>query len=99
MEIYKVKDVFDALRQENRLKIFKILVQNSEKGVTPTEISDLMEGMPKNSVSTNLNILFQADLCVFTRCGKQIIYKPKCETIKQIAAFLLKDCCEGGYQC
>lgn len=91
--------IFDALSQENRLKVFKILVKHSKDGITPTEIAEKMGNMPRNTLSFHLNLLSQADLCTFEKSGKQLIYKPTCSTIKQVAEFLLKDCCDGGCKC
>lgn len=92
-------NAFDALSQINRLKIFRILVENSKNGITPTEIAKLMDNMPRNTLSFHLSLLSNAELCTSEKKGKQIIYKPKCDTIKQMAAFLLKDCCDGECKC
>lgn len=99
MKLENVCNAFDALSQVNRLKIFRILVEHHEKGITPTEIADLMGGMPRNTLSFHLSLLTNAELCTTKKNGKQIIYKPKCDKIKQIAAYLLKDCCSGECKC
>ena len=99
MKIDTVCNAFDALSQPNRLKIFRILVEHSKDGITPTEIADLMGGMPRNTLSFHLSLLTAADLCESTKNGKQIIYKPNCDTVKKIAHYLLKDCCEGECKC
>lgn len=91
--------VFDALSQVNRLKIFRILVEHSKEGITPTEIANLMGGMPRNTLSFHLSLLTNAELCTAMKNGKQVIYKPKCDTVKKIAAYLLKDCCDEGCKC
>lgn len=99
MEILEVSLVLNALSQENRLKIFRILVKHSKDGITPTEIAELMGKMPRNTLSFHLSLLVNAGLCIGEKKGKQIIYKPKCEMIKKITAFLLEDCCEGECKC
>lgn len=99
MKIDIVYNAFDALSQPNRLKIFRILVEHSKDGITPTEIAELMGKMPRNTLSFHLSLLSAAGLCNTTKNGKQIIYKPKCDIIKKIAQFLLKDCCEGDCKC
>lgn len=88
-----------ALSHEGRLKIFRILVKNSQNGITPTEISVLMNDMPRNTLSFHLSLLTNANLCTTKKNGKQIIYKPKCDTVKKIVAYLLKDCCGGECKC
>lgn len=99
MKIDTVSNAFDALSQVNRLKIFRILVEHSKDGITPTEIADLMGGMPRNTLSFHLSLLTNAELCTTEKNGKQVIYKPKCDTIKKIVAYLLKDCCDGECKC
>lgn len=99
MKTNQVSVIFNALSQENRLKVFKILVHYSKDGITPTEIAKLMGNMPRNTLSFHLNLLIQSKLCKFTKQGKQIIYKPICSTIKEVANFLIKDCCDGGCKC
>lgn len=99
MKINQISIIFDALSQENRLKVFKILVKYSKNGITPTEISKLMGNMPRNTLSFHLNLLNQANLCVSEKQGKQIIYKPNCSIIKEVANFLIQDCCTGGCKC
>lgn len=90
---------FEALSQESRLKIFRIMVEHSEEGITPTEIIKIMGNIPKNTLSFHLNVLINANLCFFTKQGKSLIYKPNCKLIKKTAHFLLKDCCEGECSC
>lgn len=99
MKIEKVLSVFNVLSQESRLKIFRILVRHSSKGITPTEISKILNDMPRNTLSFHLSLMLQADLCKTVKNGKQIIYKANCATIKTAAHFLLKDCCEGDCKC
>ncbi len=90
---------FEALSQESRLKIFRIMVEHSKDGITPTEIIKIMGNIPKNTLSFHLNVLTNANLCSFEKQGKSLIYKPNCKLIKKAAKFLLKDCCEGECSC
>ncbi|MDD5101667.1 MAG: helix-turn-helix domain-containing protein [Endomicrobiia bacterium] len=99
MKIEKVLSVFNVLSQESRLKIFRILVEHSTGGITPTEISKILNDMPRNTLSFHLSLIAQADLCKTVKQGKQVIYKANCNTIKGVAQFLLKDCCEGACKC
>lgn len=99
METKEIIKIFEALSQENRLQIFRIMVEHSKDGITPTEIIALMGGIPKNTLSFHLNVLMQANLCSFEKQGKSLIYKPSCCAIKGAAHFLLKDCCDGECKC
>ena len=91
--------IFDALSNETHLQIFRILVEHSKDGITPTEISALMNDFPRNTLSFHLSLMATVGLCSFEKQGKQIFYKPNCCLIKQITKFLLTDCCEGGCSC
>lgn len=99
MKTSQVLMVFDALSQETRLAIFRLLVENSKIGMTPTDISLKLNNIPRNTISFHLSLLSKANLCETKRDGKQIIYKPKCKTIESIAEFLLKDCCDKSCSC
>ncbi len=99
MKLDKICNVFDALSNESRLKIFLILVENANTGITPTEISEKLKGMPRNTLSFHLALLTNANLCSSKKEGKQVIYKPNCDAIRIIASFLLKDCCKGTCSC
>ena len=95
----QIATIFDALSNETRLQIFRILVQHSQTGITPTEISKEMDDFPRNTLSFHLSLMTNVGLCSFEKQGKQIFYKPNCKQIKEITKFLLTDCCEGGCLC
>lgn len=88
-----VATVLDALSNETRLQIFLILVKNCRDGIIPTEISRLMNNFPRNTLSFHLSLMVNAGLCESSRKGKEVYYRAKCEVIKEIADFLLSDCC------
>lgn len=91
--------VFDALSNETRLQIFRILVKHSKDGITPTEISQIMGDFPRNTLSFHLSLMTNVGLCSAQKQGKQIFYKPNCQQIREITKFLLTDCCDGGCVC
>lgn len=95
----EIAAVFDALSNETRLQIFRILVEHSHDGITPTEISQLMGDFPRNTLSFHLSLMVNAQLCSAQKLGKQIFYKPNCRLIKEITKFLLTDCCDGECLC
>lgn len=95
----EIAAVFDALSNETRLQIFRILVEHSADGITPTEISQLLGNFPRNTLSFHLSLMMNAELCSAQKLGKQIFYKPNCRLIKEITKFLLTDCCDGGCSC
>lgn len=93
MDIENAAIAFDALSKPVRIRIFQILVEYHETGITPTEISKLMDGMQRNTLSFHLSLLSQAGLCISEKKGKCIIYKPKGCHLRAVADFLIRDCC------
>ncbi len=91
MELQEASMIFNALAQENRLRIYKILVENSLDGICPCEIAQILK-MPRNTLSFHLSLLTQAGLVSKTKNGKMLIYRPNCEKIKETKAFLHNDC-------
>lgn len=99
MKTEQIIMVFDALGNENRLAIFRLLVQNSKNGLNQGELAEKMGNMPRTTLCFHLGLLESAGLCVSQKVGKSVFYKPCCGLIKQIAGFLLADCCEGECKC
>lgn len=95
----KTAALLNALGNETRLRIFRILVQNSRKGITPTDISKTMNNMPRNTLSFHLNLMTSAGLCAAVKNGKQVFYKPNCSVIREMTKCLLADCCGEDFKC
>ena len=95
MDINSAAVAFDALSKPVRIRIFQILAEHYEQGITPTEIARLMDDMPRNTLCVHLSLLADAGLCVFEKQGKCIIYKPKGCHLRAVADFLIKDCCKN----
>ena len=91
MKSKDVINIFNALSQETRLKIFLFMVKNSEKGVCPCKIAEKLK-IPRNTLSFHLALLTRANLCTFVKEGKNLIYKPNCAEIKNVMDYLQKDC-------
>lgn len=88
----QITAVFDALSQTTRLKVFKLLIDNSIEGICPCNIADKLK-IPRNTLSFHLSLLTKVGLCEYKKIGKTLIYKPKCEAIKKISCYLLQNCC------
>lgn len=91
MDIQEAATIFTALSQEVRLKIYKLLVENSLNGICPCDIAAKLD-MPRNTLSFHLSLLTQAGLCLKTKQGKMYVCKPNCQKIKETMEFLHKDC-------
>ncbi len=83
-----------ALAQSTRLNTFRLLVQHEPDGVPAGELARLME-IPQNTMSTHLAILARAGLVRGERQSRSIIYRADLPRLRELALFLVKDCCGG----
>jgi ArsR family transcriptional regulator, arsenate/arsenite/antimonite-responsive transcriptional repressor len=58
------------------------------------ELARLME-VPQNTMSAHLAILARAGLVIGERQSRSIIYRADLSRFREVALFLLKDCCGG----
>lgn len=93
MDVEKIAKICDALSKSVRIEVFRMLVENSKDGVCPCDIATKLD-MPRNTLSFHLSTLVNADLCYFEKDGRNLIYKPNCKIISDLAGFLHKDCCD-----
>lgn len=91
MNIKEAATVFNALSQESRLEIYRVIVKNGENGICPCDIANELK-IPRNTLSFHLSLLQNADLCSYTKQGRMLIYKPNCEKVKKTMEFLHRDC-------
>ncbi len=96
----KIKDVvvaMSALAHENRLAVYRELVQAGTEGVPAGELAERL-GIPANTLSFHLRALSHADL-VFTRHqGRFIYYSANYDQTNALIEFLTDNCC-GGRPC
>lgn len=83
-----------ALAQSTRLDTFRLLVAREPDGVPAGELARLIE-VPQNTMSTHLAILARARLIVGERQSRSVIYRANLERFREVALYLLKDCCGG----
>jgi DNA-binding transcriptional ArsR family regulator len=95
MEPRKVVASLSALAHEGRLAVFRMLVQAGPQGLAAGEIARRLD-TPPNTLSANLNILFNADLVDSRREGRSIIYTARYEHMSTLLEFLMQDCCGGS---
>jgi ArsR family transcriptional regulator len=83
-----------ALAQSTRLDTFRLLVAREPEGVPAGELARLIE-VPQNTMSAHLAILARAGLIDGERQSRSIIYRANLDRVREVALFLLKDCCGG----
>lgn len=94
MEIEQAVQALSALAQPTRLGVFRMLVKAGLNGLPAGAIADAA-GVPGNTMSTHLAVLFRAGLISSRRQSRSIIYSANLESIRDLLSFLVDDCCGG----
>lgn len=94
MESTLAIETFSALAQPTRLAAFRLLVAQEPEGLPAGEIARQL-AVPQNTMSTHLAILARAGLIDAQRVSRTIIYRAQISRIREVAAFLVNDCCGG----
>ena len=84
-----------ALAQENRLKLFRLLVQAGDKGLAAGAIADAL-GVPNSSLSFHLAQLRNAGLILQERQHRSLIYRANYPAMNALVAYLMENCCAGA---
>src|ERR1041385_9149184 len=87
-----------ALAQENRLDVFRLLVQAGPDGLTAGTVADKLSLAP-NTLSFHFDRLRNAGLVTCTRAGRSLIYAARFETMNVLLAYLTENCCSGVAAC
>ncbi len=94
MDEISALSAFAALSQATRLQTFRLLVSSEPEGVAAGELARLI-GVPQNTLSTHLSILANAGLVHGARHSRSIVYRADVGRLRELALFLVKDCCGG----
>jgi len=84
-----------ALAQENRLDVFRLLVEAGPDGMPAGEISDALDLAP-NTLSFHFDRLRTAGLVTVRREGRSMIYAARFETMDALLRYLTDHCCGGA---
>lgn len=83
---------FGALGQEDRLRIFRLLVRAGLQGKCVDEIKRALK-MPGSTLSHHLDALTRSGLCTAQRSGRFIYYAVNWPETSKLIRFLTEDCC------
>ena len=83
-----------ALSQSTRLEAFRTLVRHEPDGLAAGDLARLLE-VPPNTLSAHLSILTRARLVTSERHSRSIVYRANLTEFRDVAVFLLRDCCGG----
>lgn len=91
MDLEHAVNVFAALSQEIRLKVFKLLIEYGCSGAAGT-ISDRL-GILHNTLSFHLSHLTQVRLITARKQGRSTIYATNTTSIEELIGYLLRENC------
>lgn len=83
-----------ALANESRLRIFRLLVPTGEAGLPAGVIAEQLD-IPPATLTFHLKELVHAALIESRREGRSIIYSLRVAGMRDLLAYLSKDCCQG----
>ena len=86
-----------ALAQDNRLDVFRLLVQAGPDGMSAGAIAEALD-LPPNTLTFHFDRLRTAGLVTVRREGRSMIYAARFETMNALLGFLTENCC-GGAPC
>ena len=84
-----------ALAQENRLDVFRLLVQAGPDGLAAGNVADRL-GLAPNTLTFHFDRLRDAGLVTVRREGRSMIYAARFEVMNGLLAFLTENCCRGA---
>ncbi|MBV9975134.1 MAG: helix-turn-helix transcriptional regulator [Hyphomicrobiales bacterium] len=94
MEMSDAVVALAALAQDNRLDVFRFLVQAGPQGAPAGVVAAGLDLAP-NTLSFHFDRLRVAGLVTARREGRSIIYAAKYEQMNALIAFLTQNCCQG----
>jgi DNA-binding transcriptional ArsR family regulator len=84
-----------ALAQDNRLDVFRLLVQAGPEGMPAGAVAEALKLAP-NTLTFHFGRLRTAELVTARRDGRSIIYAARYEQMNALIAFLTENCCRGA---
>ena len=84
-----------ALAQDNRLEIFRLLVQAGPIGMAAGHVAEKL-GLAPNTPTFHFDRLRSAGLVTGRRDGRSMIYAARFEAMNGLVSFLTENCCQGS---
>jgi ArsR family transcriptional regulator len=84
-----------ALAQDNRLDVFRLLVQAGPEGMPAGQVATALDLAP-NTLTFHFDRLRDAGLVTVRREGRSMIYAARFNTMNELLAFLTENCCQGA---
>jgi DNA-binding transcriptional ArsR family regulator len=84
-----------ALAQDNRLDMFRLLVEAGPEGLPAGKVSEKL-GLAPNTLTFHFDRLRDAGLVTVRRDGRSMIYAAQFDTMNGLLAYLTENCCQGA---
>ena len=84
-----------ALAQDNRLDVFRLLVQAGPEGMPAGEVASALKLAP-NTLTFHFDRLRGAGLVTVRREGRSMIYAAQFNTMNELLGYLTENCCQGA---
>src|SRR6516225_8424446 len=94
METSQAVAALAALAQDNRLEIFRLLVQVGPEGMAAGQVAEKL-GLAPNTLTFHFDRLRFAGLVTVRRDGRSMIYAARFDTMNDLVSFLTENCCQG----
>jgi DNA-binding transcriptional ArsR family regulator len=95
METSDIVAALSALAQDNRLDVFRLLVQAGPEGMPAGKIAAALKISP-NTLTFHFDRLRMAGLVSVRRDGRSMIYAARYETMNALLGYLTENCCQGA---
>jgi DNA-binding transcriptional ArsR family regulator len=86
-----------ALAQDNRLDVFRLLVEAGPQGLSAGNVANALKLAP-NTMTFHFDRLRNAGLVTVRREGRSMIYAAEFDTMNALLAYLTDNCCQGAQQ-
>jgi ArsR family transcriptional regulator, arsenate/arsenite/antimonite-responsive transcriptional repressor len=84
-----------ALAQDNRLDVFRLLVEAGPQGMPAGEVAQALKLAP-NTLTFHFDRLREAGLVAVRREGRSMIYSAQYDAMNALIAYLTENCCQGA---
>ena len=94
METSNAVAALAALAQDNRLDVFRLLVQAGPEGMPAGRVAEQLDLAP-NTLTFHFDRLRFAGLVTVRREGRSMIYAARYDTMNALLGYLTEHCCQG----
>src|ERR1700758_2768477 len=84
-----------GLAQDNRLDVFRLLVEAGGAGMPAGSVADALKLAP-NTLTFHFDRLRDAGLVTVRREGRSMIYAARYDIMNALLAYLTENCCRGA---